>query len=292
MEYLETLSNKLSTKEIDLIKYGGFEHSEFEGDIREALTNNTFNDNYIFSSLPGFGKTTSLNNIADELGIKLVKFDGSMGLFAFAADLASVLLQAPDDDSKIYCSVDDCDSLFDKKNLNTTKGIFDKKRRVLSYGMSMPPAYHMLDDIQKEAIDAFKTPGRSGFRIPTDRFVFIVLTNKEFPTTGDLKRVSESKKEYKTDLNAIRRRTEYNELTFEGDVDWGYCSHVVMSRPVCEYIHPDVTLDQKIEMLRFTSRHWKDITDQNLSIFDKMTKVLVRSPQNYYDIWMSKYIDK
>ena len=73
MEYLSKLKNKLSTKEIDLIKYGSFEHSEFENDIRTALTNNTFDDNYIFSSLPGFGKTTTYNLICEALGITPVK---------------------------------------------------------------------------------------------------------------------------------------------------------------------------------------------------------------------------
>ena len=292
MEYLSKLKNKLSTKEIDLIKYGGIEYDTFVDDITEALTNNQFDDNFIFASLPGFGKTTAANDIADELGIKLVKFDGSMGLFAFAADIASVLNTAPDDGSKIYCLLDDCDSLFDKKNLNYSKGIFDQKRRVLAYGMSMPPAYHMLDDIQKEAIDSFMTPGRSGFRIPTDRFVFIVLTNKPFASGNDIQNASDSKKEYYTGLNAIRRRVEYKDLSFDKGVDWGYCAHVTMTKGVCEKIYPEITLEQKLEILRFTSMHWDVITDKNLSVIEKMTKQMVRFPDNYYDRWVSKYTEK
>lgn len=292
MEYLETLKNKLSTKEIDLMKYGGFEYENFTQEIQEALLNNTFEDHYIFSSPPGFGKTVTTNQIAERLGIELVKFDGSMGLFAFAADLASVLLQAPDDDSKIFCLLDDCDSLFDKKNLNYSKGIFDRLRRVLAYGMSMPPAYHMLDEIQKEAIDSFTTPGRSGFRIPTDRFVFIVLTNKVFPTSNVAANASESKKEYMDGLLAVRRRNEYKDLVFEKGVDWGYCAHVVMSKPVCESNYPNISLEEKLEILRFTSRHWDIITEKNLSVFDKMTKQMVRFPDNYYDRWVSNYTEK
>ena len=292
MEYIETLKNKLTTKELDLMKYGGFEYDSFVDDVTEAMTNNQFDDNFIFYSPPGFAKTWTVNELAEKLNIPLIKFDGSFGLFSFAADLASVSLQAPDDDSKIYCLLDDCDSLFDKKNLNYSKGIFDQKRKVLAYGMSMPPAYHMLDDIQKEAIDSFKTPGRSGFRIPTDRFVFIVLTNKPFYSVNDVENASDSKKEYYMGLNAIRRRVEYKDLVFDKGVDWGYCAHMMMTKPVCEKIYPNISLEQKLEILRFTSRHWDIITDKNLSVIDKMTKQMIRFPENYYDRWVSKYTEK
>jgi hypothetical protein len=292
MEYLTTLQNKLSTKEIDLIKYGAFEYDSLVEDLKEAMTNNQFEDHYIFSSPPGYSKTMTSNEIAEQLGIIPLKFDGTFGVFALAADLATALRQAPKDDSKILCFLDDCDSLFEKKNLNITKGMFDGKRKVLGYNMSMPPAYFQLDDEQREAIDSFKEVGRSGFRIPMDRFVFIVLTNKHLPTSQEMNDASPSKKEEFTDLHAIRRRNEYKELVFDKGVDWGYCAYVVMTKPVCEWTYPEITFEQKLEILRFTSRHWDEINLQNLSVFDKMTKKMVRYPNDYYDRWVSDYTNK
>lgn len=289
------LKNKLTTKEIFFIEEGKKEYNFFKADVEDGLLNNPFGEHFIYSSLPGFGKTKTTNDTADKNGIQLVKFEGSLGLFSFAADVATVLLNAPDDDSKIYCLFDDCDSLFDKgDNLNTLKGMFDADRNVLSYGKQLGAQYHALDDTQKAAIDAFREEGRGGFRIPTDRFVFITLTNKPFPTPDMVENASDSKKSYYTDLAAIRRRTQFKQMDLAPGYDWGYCAHIFLNYPLAEKFFPEITEEQKIEILKFTSptNQWNKLQEKNLSIFEKMVKDIVRFPDNYYDRWVSQYIVK
>ena len=289
------LKNKISVTEIGYIEQGKREYDFFCGDVENALLNNTFNEHFFFSSIPGYSKTWTLNKVAEKNGVKLVKFEGSLGLFAFCADVATLLMQAPDDDSKIFCLFDDCDSLFQKgDNLNTLKGMFDADRNVLKYGKQLGGQYHQLDDTQKAAIDGYRTEGKSGFKIPTDRLVFITLTNKWFPNADDAEKASDSKKDYYLDLAAIRRRTQFKEVNFEKGVDWGYCAHILMSSSLAEQWKPDITDEEKIEILRFTSptNNWNKMTERNLSVFDKMVKDMVRFPDNYYDRWISQYIIK
>ena len=287
------LKNKVSGQEIFFIEEGKKAYDFFKADVEDALKHNTFNDHYIFSSKPGSSKTFTTNEVANALGIKLVKFEGSQGLFTFCADVASVLLAAPQDDSKIYCLFDDCDSLFEKgDNLNTLKGLFDQDRQVLKYGRSLGAQYHALDDTQKMAIDHFREEGRSGFSIPTERFVFITLTNKDFPTTDDVDRASESQKEYKKALAAIRRRTQFKEMDLPNGIDWGYAAHILLNYKLAEKWMPEITEEQKIEILKFTSptNNWNRLVERNISLFDKMVKDMVRFPDNYYDRWISQYI--
>ena len=287
------LKNKVSTQEIFYIEEGKKEYNFFKGDVVEALSNNVFGDHFIFSSKPGYGKTHTTNETANALGINLVKFEGSLGLFSFCADVASVLLAAPDDDSKIYCLFDDCDSLFDKgDNLNTLKGIFDSSRQVLKYGRQLGAQYAMLDDMQKAAIDSFRTEGRSGFEIPTERFVFITLTNRWFPNQDDVDNATDSKKSYYNGLAAIRRRVQYKTMDLTDGINWGYCAHVFLEYPLAENIYSDITEDQKIEILKFTSPNgnWNRLVERNLSVFEKMVKDIVRFPDNYYDRWLSQYV--
>ena len=289
------LKNKISTKEISYIEEGKREYNFFKADVEDALLNNTFNEHFIFSSIPGYSKTYTTNKVAESNNISLVKFEGSMGLFAFCADIATLLLHAPEDDSKIFCLFDDCDSLFQKgDNLNTLKGMFDPDRQVLKYGKQLGAQYHQLDDTQKGAIDHFRTDGKSGFTIPTDRLVFITLTNKTFPNAQSVQEASDSKQDYYKDLNAIRRRTQFKEVTFDKGVDWGYCSHILLNSTLAEQWKPDITDDEKIEILKFTSptNNWYNLTERNLSLFDKMVKDMVRFPENYYDRWISQYICK
>jgi hypothetical protein len=295
LNYEKLFEGKLTDTEINWIKQGGKEFELFKQDIKEALTLNRFNDHYIFSSPPGFVKTWTLNETAESLGIKLVKFDGSLGLFSFAADIASILLAAPKDDSKIYCAKDDCDSLFDKgDNLNTIKGMYDEKRKVLAYGKSLGPQYYALDDVQKEAIDSFKIPGRSGFSIPMDRFVFITLTNRKFPDMNDVEKASEGKKSYFTDLAAIRRRVQFKDIKFEKGVDWGYCVHVLLNKPVSEKNFPNIKFEHKLEMIKFSSplNNWNRLNETNVSLFDKMSKDMVKFPKDYPNKWYSQYVKK
>lgn len=289
------LKNKISTKEIFFIEQGKAEYEFFANDVKEALINNTFGDHFFFYSPPGFSKTFTANQVAKEAGIQLVKFEGSMGLFAFAADVATILLNAPKDNSKIYCLFDDCDSLFTKgDNLNTLKGIFDQDRQVLSYRKQLGAQYSMLDDMQKAAIDSFREEGRGGFSIPTDRFVFITLSNSSLSSADQVETATDSKKGHYMDLNAIRRRVQYKEVVFNEGVDWGYCANILLNSKLAEQWMPEITEEQKIEILKFTSptNNWNNMNERNLSVFDKMVKDMVRFPDYYYDRWISQYLKK
>jgi hypothetical protein len=289
------LKNKISTKEIFFIEQGKAEYEFFANDVKEALLNNTFGDHFFFYSPPGFSKTFTTNEVAKQAGINLVKFEGSMGLFAFCADVATVLLNAPQDDSKIYCLFDDCDSLFTKgDNLNTLKGVFDKDRNTLSYRKQLGAQYAALDDTQQAAINAFREEGRGGFSIPTDRFVFITLSNNPLSSADQIENATDAKKAHYMDLNAIRRRVQYKEVVFNEGVDWGYCANILLNSKLAEQWMPDITEDQKIEILKFTSptNNWNKMTERNLSVFDKMVKDMVRFPDFYYDRWISQYIKK
>jgi hypothetical protein len=287
------LKNKISTKEFFFLEEGIKEHAFFVADLEDAMLRNNFGDHYMFSSKPGTGKTETVKRIAQKHGINLVRFDGSIGLFAFCADVATVLMNAPQDDSKIYCIFDDCDSLFEKgDNLNTIKGLFDAGRQSLTYRRTLNGQYSSLDDMQKMAIDNYKEEGRSGFSIPTERFVFITLTNKWFPGTDDIDNATDTKKDYYNGLAAIRRRVQYKQMDLANGVDWGYCAHVLINSDLAERFYPEITEEQKIEILKFTSptNNWNKLTERNLSVFEKMTKDMVRFPENYYDRWISQYV--
>ena len=287
------LLNKLTIKERQWIELGEQEHELFQSDVIEAMTNNRFNDHFIFQSLPGTGKTETAKRVAAANGIKMLKFEGSQGLFAFCADVAYALLHAPDDGSMIYALFDDCDTLFKNGDeLNTIKGLFDHGRKALSYRKQLGGQYYMLGEAQREAIDAFREEGRSGFSIPVDRFVFITLTNKNFPSQDEVENASESKRDYYAGLAAIRRRVQYKKMDLESGIDWGYCAHILMNSDLVEKFHPDITQEQKLEIMRFTSplNHWHKLIERNLSIFEKMAKDIVRFPDHYYDRWMSQYI--
>ena len=292
------LQNKITTTELSYIAQGADKYDFFLSDLTYALTHNPFADHYFFSSDPGYSKTFSANKLIGELGLEnqVIKFNGEFGFFAFAADIATVLIRMqeidPNGTSKIYALLDDSDSLLDKKNINSTKNMFNSKNPVLEYRKSLGGQYSSLDDTQKAAINQFKTEGRSGFCIPLDRFVFIFLSNKALANSDDIARATDNRVEYVKSLAAIHRRVEYKEIEFAPGVDWGYCAHIFTTYPMAEQFMPNITDEQKIEILQFTSptNNWNRIKDRNLSVFEKMVKDMVRFPNNYRTRWVDQYL--
>jgi hypothetical protein len=59
------LKNKISTTEIGYVNQGRTEYEFFKADVEDALLNNTFNEHYIFQSIPGYSKTYTANFVAN-----------------------------------------------------------------------------------------------------------------------------------------------------------------------------------------------------------------------------------
>lgn len=283
--------SKLSSKEQDWVKYGKNNFEFLQEQIGEALLNNPFDDHYLIYSEPGFSKTFTTNKTCREHGIVPLQMNGNLGLFAFAADLAYALDNI-EGDEKIKVVFDDCDSLFDPKTINVLKGIFDKERNVLGWNKALNGAVlSSLDEAQVDAIMQYRKEGKSGFEIPTDKFTFITLTNKPLASSIDIENATESKKQIKTDENAIRRRVEYRDMTMEKETAWGYCVHVLLNEKLIEKYIPDASDELKLEMINWTSplNKWNRITDRNLSLFEKMAKDYIKYPKNYLDKWDTSY---
>lgn len=288
----EAIKAKLSSKEQYWIEQGTLKYEFLKSKLTEAITNNPFGDHYFIYSEPGYSKTYTTQQICKEHKVIPFTVSGNAGVFAFAANLAYVL-QTTEGSDKIRVVFDDCDSLFEKQNINVIKGMFDKSRNVLGWNKALTPAIlASLDEEMAECLQEYRVTGRSGFEIPTDRFTFITLTNKPLASSVDIENATESKKQIKKDENAVRRRVEYEDLSMDSSVAWGYCANVLLTQPLIEKYNPKATLEDKLEMIQWTSptNKWDRITDRNLSLFEKMAKDKIKYPTNYLDKWSSSYL--
>lgn len=290
---MSSILNKLSTQERDWIKYGSTQYGILKEVLTEALVTNQFGDHYYIYSEPGYSKTFTTQQICKERKINPLPVYGNLGLFAFAANLA-YLLQTIKGEEKIKVIFDDCDTFFEKANINVVKGMYDKARNCLAWNKSLTAAVlSTLDEEQAEALQMYRTVGRSGFEIPTDRFTFITLTNKPLASADDIDKASDTRKQTKRDEYAVRRRVQYKNLSnYESEVAWGYCAHILLTEPLIEKVIPNVSLEDKLEMLQWTSptNKWSRVSDRNLSLFEKMAKDKVTNPKNYLDKWASSYL--
>ena len=257
--------------------------------IHEALFNNQFNSNVIISSSPGLGKSFETKQAIVNLSHPPLLFEGSANIAAFTIDVATAVYLSAGKHLTII--LDDCDMLFEDKNLNTAKKMFDDTR-ALKYNKNFRSLRGLCTDLQFEALESFSSEDKAGFSVPLKNTTFVVLTNRHFPTINEVEKAEAgTKKESKfTDLHAIRRRTEGETIEMDNKTLWGYVANVVINEQICEKFKPNITEQEKQQILTWLWPIWDNVTERNLSLVEKMTKDMVRYPSNYIDIWTNKYL--
>lgn len=277
-------------KQIHAINQGKVKQDILRGDLDSAFNNNVFNDNYLISSDPGIGKSYETAQIlANKSGDEYILVEGSANMSAFTIELATAVYLAQG--KPLTVVLDDCDMLFEDKNLNTAKKMFDDAR-ALKYNKNFRALRGLCTDLQFAALESFSSEEQTGFSVPLNNVTFIILTNRKFPTINEVEKQEDgtTKEKRFTDLYAIRRRMQYQRIDMELTELWGYVANVVLNEKICEKFMPNITIDQKNQLLSWADKNWDKIAERNLSIVEKMTKDMVRYPDNYLDIWTANYL--
>lgn len=282
------------TEQIRKIEQGKAMHLLLTSSIDEALNNNPFGENFCISSPPGMAKTYET-----QLAVSLLKeppliFEGAASFPAFAIEFATAVYLHLTSDSKenLRVVLDDCDVLFEPKNANATKKMFDQSKS-LKYTKMISQIKSMCTDLQWEAIQYFSDDDKVGFSVPTDRVTFLIITNRHLHTHSQVERLQEGESAHTkaTELYAIRRRVQYEEINMKKDDLWGYIANVVWNNTICEKFIPNITQQQKLEILNWCENKWGKVTERNLSLVEKMTKDMVRFPDTYKDVWNNRYLE-
>jgi hypothetical protein len=295
-----TASNQLSIgqafdqDQLHSIALGKTKHDVLKNTINEALFNNPFNSNFILSSPPGLAKSYETQQALNKLRsqgthAEPVVIEGTGTLPAFTIDMATAVFLSGG--KPLTVILDDCDLLFEDKNLNTTKKMFDDTK-ALKYNKNFRALKGFCTDLQFEAIESFSRDDKAGFSVPMNNVTFLILTNRYFPTINEVEeQEGGTRKEAKyTDLHAIRRRTEGETIAMDNATLWGYVANIVINAKICEKFKPAITNQEKIQILEWLHARWDRVTERNLSLVEKMTKDMVRYPTSYKDIW-KRYVE-
>jgi hypothetical protein len=275
--------------QLHFVAKGKQQQNVLRSQINEALFNNPFHANFVISSKPGLGKSHEIEQALSKMSDPPLMFQGNANISAFIIDIATAVYL--NNGKPLTVVLDDCDMLFEDKNVNTAKKMFDQTR-ALKYNKNFRALRGICTELQFQAIESFSSEDKAGFSVPLDNVTFIILTNKHFPTINEVESAdSGSSKETKlTDLYAIRRRTEYKEIEMTANELWGYVANVVLNEHICEKFKPLITKDEKNQILSWCYHNWSNVTERNLSLIEKMTKDIVRYPNDYLDIWNNNYL--
>lgn len=246
-----------------------------------------FSHTYI-SSPPGLGKTFLVNEALDKAGVNFYEISGNTSMFAFGVRLAVLNMLVPKD-QVIIVSVDDCDEILKNEiNCNTMKNVL-AGMKCYQYEKSLQSQWGSLTEAQQQAIQYHMDPHVIGFRVPTDRFIFIFTSNLELPTDDQVKEArqrSQSKATLMSHRNAIRSRC--NTINFDLDMDthWGWIADVALHTKALDFISVG---DREI-ILEFLWDNWEDMNERSIRTIIKMAEIMASEPKDYVDTWNIQFI--
>lgn len=280
------MSQVFTIDQVNLINKGAFHHNKLKNLVRAGMSSN---ENTIISSTPGLGKSYETEEFMKTMTDKPLFFSGTPSMPAFIVDIATAVYLS--NNQPLFVVLDDCDLLFLDVNTNTTKKMFDQTKK-LKYNKVTTGLKAFCNELQWEAIQHFTKPDRAGFEVPLDNVTVLILTNKHLPTINEVNALDTGSKRYsvQTDLHAIRRRVDYQEIGMSDDELWGYVAHITLNSNICQKILPNIQQSQIEQLLIWCRYNWANVTERNLSLIEKLTKDMKNYPNNYLDMWNINYV--
>ena len=288
----KTKLQNFTKDQLHYIAKGKIHRKTLKNQIREALTNNRFDDNFIISSRPGLGKTFEMQQALKKIKNPPLMFNGSSGIYGYFIDVATAIFLSKG--RPLVVINDDCDMLFDNKNINVAKKMLDDTK-ILRYGKNYRSLKSICTPLQWEALESFSDPAKAGLDVDVSTVTFITMTNQHFNTIAEVDEQEKGSSKFNRydALYAIRRRTNYKEIAMIKPELWGYVADVVLNERICEKFMPTISQAYKHQILQWCYERWDNrITERNLSVIEKMTKDIVRYPNDYLDIWEQEYATK
>ena len=161
------------------------------------------------------------------------------------------------------------------------------------YGKNVRSLKPLCTEKQWDAVMSFAKDDKAGLDIDVSKVTFITLTNIHLNDVKEVENQEQGSSKY-TKYNAryaIRRRTQYKEISMPQMELWGYVADVVLNDKICEKFIPDISMEHKHQILQWLHTKWTNgLTEKNLSIVEKMTKDIVRYPNDYLDMWQQEYV--
>lgn len=246
-----------------------------------------FPHTYLFS-LPGFGKTHTVDKLLKESNYEHINVTGSTSMFAFGVQLAVINHLVPKGEN-IIIAVDDCDGILkNEENCNIMKNVLGGFKH-FAYEKNLASQIATLSETQQEAIEAHKDPTRMGFVVPTDRFKFIFTSNFPLPSADDVKDLRDkggAKNMLQVHRNAIRDRVKYSDIHMSWSEQWGLVADVLIN-----HLNPShATQEVKQNILDWTYQNWNNMTERSIRTVEKMLDTVLESPFDYVDSWEIDYL--
>lgn len=241
---------------------------------------------YYITGGPGIGKTFTVNQIAKENKIDLIRIQGVSSMNALCIQLATAAFLSQGE--TVRCWIDDCDSIFmDVQSLSVMKGVFDSDRNVMSWNKNMTTAIMQYenssnanDKLIAQALRQYQVKGGVGIEIPVENFNFIVTSNHGLTPSNPPPRTKRH-----IDESAIRDRVNYRDLGLDKNTSWGWMAATALKAPLYK-----ISKTNRHYLLDWMYQNWDNLPSVSLRAVEELAADIVNNPVDFPDYWNARLV--
>lgn len=234
---------------------------------------------YIYS-VPGLGKTYTVRKSIEESGFESAVVSGNSSMFAFGVSLA-YLNYSNNSDKPMIVLIDDSDTIFKTtENINVIKNILDGFK-CFHYEKHINSLIQQLPEDLKKAVEAHTSPNQIGFKVPTDKMIFIFTSNERLPYDDEVETNGRSQH-----LNAIRSRVRPFDFVLDKDEQWSWIADCCFVDNCCG----DVPLEVVCKGLTFMYDNWGYMKTKSIRTIQQMCQEYLLDDVDYEMTWELEYV--
>lgn len=232
------------------------------------------------SSDPGLGKTHTVEEALKKNNVNFVNVTGNTNIFNFGVQLAIVNYKAPKSVSIV--SVDDCDEIFrNGSTINIMKNVLSGFKNY-HYQKLTAAWMGQLNENQQKAVEYHMDLENGGFKVPTDKMIFIFTSNTHLPAEDD-----PNKNEKIIHLKAIADRCRVFPIKLDAGEKWGWIADVALNTTAIPKAVPRKIIEEACVFMYDT---WEKHTKRTIRGMQQMCDDYLNYKKNYKSVWRSQYL--
>jgi hypothetical protein len=270
-----------STELMGYIKEGQIARKKFldlSEDLKRISPKDKFPHHYIYSQA-GLGKSHTVKTTFEKA--KITNYDifgAGLSINGLINRLAVIVMNLKKNEHH-YIYLEDCTSLLRKEeDLNILKNILNDER-CISYNKNPSRILNDATPTQREALKHFMS-NSNGIRIPTDKLIFILTSNRKLPTQDEIRTKIDE------DLYALRSRFNTFDFYMNPSIMWGYITDVIMNTNA---VSKSIPQKVKIDACQFMFDNWSSLNERSIRFVQKMIEKYEKYPKEYISKWESEF---
>ena len=236
----------------------------------------------------GVGKTYNIIKTLRDENLQFFQMTGNASIFGFMGNLLYLHSQKPNG-QKLVIFLDDCDFLFEPKNINILKNLTatDPRDRMFQYTKSINEK--QFSDAQQHVLPNYLNEGTHGLTIPCDEFVFVIASNINLYDETQLPDLSAAEKKKAEHHLAIRGRMKPYDFTLNKEEKWGWLYDAAMNDGALDLVD---TENKKLFLLNWMWSNWDKMKETSIRTIEKMAEDMMEDPTDFIEYWELDYLVK